>query len=317
MLDDKKKFKQYSSDKVWIKGSDCTNLQIDGGKYYGHSHAWPKLHSKNDDRPRMFQFSGMTGLEMRNTELLDSAAGHIHISNSVHVTIHSVNLSTEVQDNSDGITLVDTKHATVTDATVHNADDSLKLAGKCSDVLFSGCHLSGGHGLSLGGGSDILEVEDVKFYDIHLLGMSDGARLKITPETQGFAKNITWQKLRMTNVRTPIIVQTDYDAQHHSHSKSFKFGDLYYIDIKAGYDSKQFQGSGKFSAADPHETEAAGVFSCDDSAPCKKLHLTDITIDTNAQWICNQGKGSMTNVFPKVFQHNCVSAFFDSDFVAV
>jgi polygalacturonase len=307
MLDDRKKFKEYSDDKTWFRGEDCNNLEITGGKFHGNSHAWPKLGKKNDDRPEMFGFHKMQNFKMHDAKLLDSAAGHIHIVGSSDVNVHDLIFDTDTQDNSDGLCLDDVERANVVNVDIRNYDDCLKIVGKTSNVKFEHCSCHGGHGLSVGGGSKTLEAENIIWSDISLLGMENGARLKVTKDTKGFARDITWEKLRMVNVRTPMNIETDYGGGSSKHMKDFTFGDLYFSDIKATYDPKQDLGSGKDHAADPHGTAAAGYLMCDDNAQCKKLHLTDVSIETDVQWECDNAKAiTSKNVSPKVSQHNCL-----------
>lgn len=307
MLDDRKKFAEYSTDKAWFRGEDCNNLEIKGGKFHGNSHAWQKLGKKNDDRPEMFDLHKMQNFKMHGANLLDSAAGHIHIVGSSDVNVYDLTFDTDTQDNSDGLTLDDVERATVENVNIRNYDDCLKIAGKTSNVVFKHCSCHGGHGLSVGGGSKTLEAEHITWSDIHLLGMQNGARVKVTKDTKGFARDITWEKLRMVNVRTPMNIETDYGSPgSKKHMKDFTFGDLYFSDIKATYDPKQDLGSGKDHAGDPHGTEAAGYLMCDENAQCKKLHLTDVNIETDVQWECDHAKATIKNVSPKVSQHNCL-----------
>lgn len=302
----RKDFQKYSDEKAWFKGVNCNGLEISGGTFYGGSKNFPKL-SKNDDRPRMFSFYHMDNFEFHGADLLDSVAGHFHLTGGNSVNIHDLTLNTEVQDNSDGITLEDVTHGTVAHATITNHDDCLKITGKSSDVTYEHCSCTGGHGLTVGGGGTTLEVQRITFSDIDLHGMSLGARLKVPGDCEGFAKDIHWEKLNMTNVRSPMFVETTYASDKHKGSNKFEVGDLYYSHITAKYDSGEYTGSGKDHACDPDGNETPGTFNCDDSAPCKKLHLSDISVESDAKWFCEKAKGEMKNVFPSESLHNCLS----------
>lgn len=301
MLDDIKKWQKYSKDTIWFQGDSCTNLELKGGRFHGNSAYWNQHYTphKDDTRPTMFHFKDMTTFEMHGADLLDAPHEHIEIRSSDGVKLHDLKLEAVIDsENTDGIGLTSVTNGLVQSVSVQNGDDCLKVSGKSQGIRFEKSNCTGGHGLTLGGGADTLEVENVTYHDIHLLGMSNGARVKFTTKTEGFIRDVTWEKIRMTNVRTPMGIESTYHSKHPSSKPHFELGDLHYTNIKAKYDESQETGSGKAYSSNP------GSFSCDDSAPCKKLHLTDVTIQTDAEWFCQAAKGETKNVSPEV---DCLS----------
>jgi polygalacturonase len=314
LLDDPKQFDKYNGGEghpKWIDGSHCNGLVVEGGKFYGNSAAWPKPpKNKEDKRPGMFKFNDCNDFEFHGAEIYDTPHGNIAIGRSNNVYIHDVKVQSRTHDENSANTICiglgDVTNAVVANVDVQGGDDSLKIAGESSNVTFKDSKCKGGHGLSVGSDGAELKVKGVTFSNIDLLDMTIGARFKITAETEGFAKDITWEHIRMTNVKRPISIHTSYNADNKPYkTKKFEIGDLYYSDIKAKYDNHEDHKIG----GNPSDL---GMFACDSSAPCKKLHLTDITISgSDAEWSCNKAKGSVKNVSPKL---SCLS---ESDLVVV
>lgn len=286
----------------WWEVEDCTDLEFTGGKFNGNSDSWPKLSKKDDDRPGMFKFKDMTNFEFHGQELYDAPHQNFAVSYSNNVKIHDVKIQSRQESENSHNTLCmglgSIKNGDLWNVDAQCGDDCLKISGTSSDVTFRDSTCRGGHGLTAGGDSTSLELDRIKFQNIDVIDMSVGARFKISMETEGHAKDIRWENIRMINVRKPIEVETAYSPDLRHELKKFDIGDLYFDTITATYDPKKEHIYG----GDPTDL---GRFSCDDSAPCKKLHLTDITVDSDeAEWFCQKAGGKIKNVSPKL---DCLS----------
>lgn len=241
----------------------------------------------------------MKNLKMSYFSILTAPASHISVHNSDGVSINHIQMDVKevLTHNTEGITLGTVKNAHIAHVDMVNGDDCLKVHGVSSDILFEKCSCTYGHGLSIGGDESDNRVQNVKYHDIHMYGTSNAARLKITPAAKGFVKNITWEKIRAENVKSVMHINSAKEGGSKDDSNKFEIGDLYYTDIKATYPGGEV-GSG--SSSPPQ----VGWFTCDSKHACKKLHLKDITIESDefgGGWLCEGGnvKAEVKNVSPK------------------
>jgi polygalacturonase len=296
--DEYNKYDHDTKNRGWWEVEECADLEFTGGKFYGNSASWEKTSKKGDDRPGMFKFKDMTNFEFHGQELHDAPHQNFAVSYSDIVKIHDVKIqSRNVSENSHNTLCMGL--GSITNGDLWNVDaqcgdDCLKISGTSSDVTFRDSTCRGGHGLTAGGDSKSLQLDRIKFQNIDVIDMSVGVRFKISIETEGHAKDIRWENVRMTNVRMPIQVETAYSFR--KKVKNFEIGDLYFDTITAKYDPEiEHIYISELAPSD------LGRFSCDDSAPCNKLHLTDITIDSDeAEWFCQKADGKIKNVTPKI-----------------
>merc|ERR1712070_863982 len=94
----------------------------------------------------------------------------------------------------------------------------------------------GGHGLSIGGGSDELHIENIMFRDMDLSDMPFGTRIKFTSKTTGYLRNVTYQDLRMRHVKQPMYITTGYQSSFDTEllsprSARFSVEDVHYVNI--------------------------------------------------------------------------------------
>jgi len=242
---------------------------------------------QHNPRPYMMRFSDMTDFKAHNMTLLNSPHTHFKVATGKNVEIYNMNLKTEKNtENTDGIMLASVENGHVHNIHIQNGDDCLKANDGCKSVVFEHGSCSGSHGLSIGGGSESLAVQDITFRDFDLSDMSFGARIKFTHKTTGFVKGVTFDDLRMKDVARPLFIDTGYQSSKALLSSTetsprLTLGDITYSKITA-----------KGSIKSP------GEFHCEDAAPCKALHLKNVQIETSAKWIATKAGGDTASVTP-------------------
>jgi len=288
----------------WIHGSNSVNLTIQGGIFEGNGDWWGNLVKKTAHmmkRPRMMDFSGMKHFTVRDMTLRNAPTGHFSVSGSDWVEISNLRLDTPIPTmNTDGLGFNDCHHVWAHDLFVQNGDDSIQAGGGSSDILIERGTIIGGHGLNFGGATSRLEVQDVIWRDLNLSDMHRGTRIKITPKTTGFIKNITYENLNMTRVEYPMGIQTNYGPDStaeplHSSSSKYTFGDIKWINIHAVDGSHDGLGMGTGGGG---SIQNPGQFNCTKDAPCKDLHFSNVTIITDTPWVCKECDCSASKTVP-------------------
>lgn len=286
----------------WFTVDSCNKLTVKGGTWNGDYEFWRKnvKNSKQyNPRPYMMRFSTVTDLTAQSITLNDAPHAHFKVGgkNSKVIRLNDLTFNSQVgSENTDGILLSGVTDAKVFDSHITNGDDCLKVSGKTRDVTFQGGSCTGGHGLTIGGGSDSLDVDGATWRDIDLFGMSYGARLKWTTKTSGQVKNVVYDDIRMTNVNYPLYITTGYQSSG-ERSSTFQVGDVTFKGITAKEDSSTLEGSGG-------KIKNAGFFDCEEKSQCKNIHLDNVEVHTSKEWHCTDCGGDMANgVSPDASQY--------------
>jgi polygalacturonase len=306
-LKDAKKWEKDGTDYVpWIMGSSCSGLTIHGGVFEGHNSYWDFTKNPEQDNPRpyMFQFKNVTDFTAHDMQLQNSPHTHFKIATGKNVEIFNMHLETRMNtSNTDGIMLANVQNGHVhNNVSIQNGDDCLKANDDSKNVTFENGTCTGGHGLSIGGGGNSLDIQDITFRNFDLIDMSFGARIKFTKKTTGSISNVNYENLRMKHVKHPLYITTGYQSletaqfsttkstRRRQKSTRLKVGDINYINIIA-VDDKPVGGSGA-NVASP------GDFECDSTAPCYNLHLRNVTISTKTKWKGTSYGGDESSVKP-------------------
>lgn len=295
-LQDKDKWDKDGDEYIpWIQGKKCSKLTFKGSdtEFEGHHSYWDfaDVGKQYNNRPYMMQFKDMDGFTIHGCKLLNSPHTHLKIADSSDVEVYDMHLETTLDSqNTDGIMLASVKKGHVHDVFVQNGDDCMKANDDCQDVTYERGTCVGGHGLSIGGGSKELHIKNIMFRDMDLSDMSYGARIKFTKKTKGYLRNVTYQDLRMRHVKEPMYITTGYESLSDtdlssSHSTRFSVEDVYYVNIDAVDSlSSLHQDSLTASQGGGGNIKNPGKFECDSTAPCKNLHLRNVTIHSSTKW---------------------------------
>jgi galacturan 1,4-alpha-galacturonidase len=295
-LQDAEKWGKDGDDYIpWIQGSSCTGLTIRGGVFEGHNSYWDFTKNPKQDNPRpfMMQFTDMNNFKAHDMKLQNAPHTHFKVGGGETVEIFNMHLQTKMNTaNTDGIMLANVNNGHVHNVSIQNGDDCMKANDNSKNIVFENGTCIGGHGLSIGGGSSSLDIQNVTFRDIDLIDMSYGARIKFTKKTTGSLSGVTYEKLRMKHVKRPLYITTGYESMEATLSSTtmsmrFNVGDINYIGITAE-DGEGMGGSGS-------NIVSPGDFECDSTAPCTNIHLRNVDISTKAKWTGSEFGGDASS----------------------
>ncbi len=204
-----------SSVSNFISGSNLTNFEITGtGIIDGNGSAWWTAYNANNNigRPRLINITGSNLLLVQNIKLQNSPMFHLAISTTNNVTIDSITINTSnTSPNTDGMDLGG-NHYLVENCNVSTGDDNVVMkpgSTATSDVTVTGCTFGFGHGMSIGGQTN-LGLNGLTITNDTFDGTTSGIRMKASRIAGGLVTNVTVSNITMTNVQYPININSYY-----------------------------------------------------------------------------------------------------------
>ncbi|HVU35562.1 MAG TPA: glycosyl hydrolase family 28 protein [Opitutaceae bacterium] len=192
-----------------------TNVEISGGGTIdGDGSAWWTAYNAGQisSRPRLVQINHVDTMLVTGVTLENAPMFHLAFSATNDVTIDGVTISSPANSpNTDGIDPAG-QHYLIKNCTISVGDDNIAIkpgSVLCGDLTVTGCAFGTGHGLSIGGqtnvGLDGLTVDHCTFN-----GTTSGLRLKADATQGGPVQNLTYSNLTMTNVPYPFVFYSYY-----------------------------------------------------------------------------------------------------------
>ncbi|KAJ3701225.1 hypothetical protein LUZ61_004930 [Rhynchospora tenuis] len=117
--------------------------------------------------------------------------------------------------NTDGIVMQDCQNVQITGCIIGTGDDCIAVLTNTSNVNISRIRCGPGHGISIGSlGKDNTNaaVERIHIHDSTIYNALTGARIKTWQGGSGYARNITFERISMANVTTPIVIDQTYNT---------------------------------------------------------------------------------------------------------
>lgn len=195
--------------------SGSTHVAITGsGRIDGDGTAWWLAYRNGTvgSRPRLIQVNRADIVLVSGVTLANAAQFHLAFNATNNVTIDGVTItSPETAPNSDGIDPAG-QHYLIKNCAISVGDDNIAIkpgSTFCSDITIVDCAFGTGHGLSIGGqtnvGLDGLVVDRCTFENT-----TSGLRLKADATQGGLVQNLSYSNITMTNVRYPIVFYSYY-----------------------------------------------------------------------------------------------------------
>lgn len=199
-----------------ITSTNSTHIVITGGGTIdGDGSGWWAAYNAGtiSNRPRLIYVNHSDTALFSNITLSNSPSFALAFSASNNVTIDGVNITAPSDaPNTDAIDPAGS-HYLIQNCSLVVGDDNIAIkAGSvlCTDIVVRNCYFGTGHGLSIGGqtnvGLDGLTVTDCVFE-----GTTSGLRMKADATQGGLVQNVTYRNIRMTNVKFPIVFYSYYN----------------------------------------------------------------------------------------------------------
>lgn len=201
-----------------------------GGTLNGNGQVWYDLYAKDIYvlRPILVGVVGLHGGTFNDLNLRYSPQYYHWVANSTNVRFSNINVSgfsksNNTAKNTDGWDIYRSSHITIENSTVNNGDDCVSFKPNSTQMLVQNMHCNGSHGISVGSlgqyPTEIDIVEDVLVRNISMYNATDGARIKVWPNSpsaqsgdlqggggSGIVKNITYRDMYVENVDYAIEI---------------------------------------------------------------------------------------------------------------
>ncbi|XP_039688570.1 probable polygalacturonase At3g15720 [Medicago truncatula] len=201
----------------WIVFYYIHGIIIDGGgQIDGQGSTWWKTNCSvtNCPRPTALHIDNCSNLQLNGTHHLNSARNHISIDYSDHVNIFKINITAPQESpNTDGIDIGHSSYVLIQDSTIATGDDCIAMNNGTSNINITGVTCGPGHGISVGslGENGAYEiVEQVYVKNCTFIRTENGMRIKTWPGGSGYARNISFEQIILTETKNPIIIDQNY-----------------------------------------------------------------------------------------------------------
>ncbi|CAM0952284.1 unnamed protein product [Alopecurus aequalis] len=292
----------------WIIFNNVDRLTVTGGGTIdGNGESWWKNSCRVDknlkctDAPMALLLSKCNHLKVENINLLNSQQIHMSVEDCKDVLLKRITITApEDSPENDGIHIARTKDIRVMDCNMKTGDDCLSIETGTENLFASRITCGPGHGISvgsLGDNNSEARVSNVTVYKAHLSGTMFGVRIKSWQGGKGYAKDITFEDITMTNVKNPIIVDQNYCTMADplkpkpcdKQTSAVEFSNIQFKNIRG-----------------TSATKEAIKLDCSDAIPCHDILLQDVKLifkgkkSAATTSICNNVKlKNAVNVDPK------------------
>ncbi|KAJ8431823.1 hypothetical protein Cgig2_027568 [Carnegiea gigantea] len=301
------------------------NLVLDGqGELDGRGSIWwgnvsAVAHDLHAIEINALSLYRCNGLQLKGLTHKDSPRAHIRISSCDNSIISNLNINApEDSPNTDGIDISSLTQLQIHDSVIATGDDCIAIGSPASWISITGITCGPGHGISvgsLGRGGEKAQVEEIDVRNCTFKNSQNGARIKtwqvqyfITPfktplqknkekDTSlgghGYARNITFDDIRLIDVENPIII------------------DQYYCDGRKGGSECEIQPTAVAISDVTYNgfqgtsaTSAAITLNCSQAQHCTNIVLQNIEITSSGggplKSVCENVEGSQKSVAPSV-----------------
>lgn len=283
----------WPQNKTFFYFENCNHFTITGagiGAIDGRGQNWWEIRKKDSsiEAPYLLTIAKSSNVYVHDISLLNSPMFHLVPQYSTNVLIERVNVSAPADSpNTDGIDPVGCQNVTIQYCSLSGGDDNVAIKAGSRDVLIRYNAFGSGHGCSIGSINDT-GVQNVFVHDCSFVGTDNGARIKTWQGGSGIIANVTYQKLTMTQVGTPILITMYYCPQGgcKNSTKGVIIKDIVFDSIVAS-----------------QTTGVAGQFLCSDAVPCMDIALSNISVTAHQgekknAFYCWSAYGTATNVEP-------------------
>ncbi|XLT03758.1 hypothetical protein HN51_042507 [Arachis hypogaea] len=199
---------------TWLGFNSVDGLIISGkGTIDGRGSIWWQQPCLGNPAPAItlnrcnrFQWKGLTSL--------NPARSHITLTSCNGGTLSNLRLiAPGTSPNTDGIDISGSTNIKVLNSYIATGDDCVAISAGSSHIKIFAITCGPGHGISIGslgtrGETDI--VEDVHVYNCTLTETMTGVRIKTWQGGAGYARNITFEKIKFVRANSPIIIDQFY-----------------------------------------------------------------------------------------------------------
>ena len=216
----------------FITASHLTNFEITGtGAIDGQGSAWWTAFNANNSisRPRLLNITNCNIVSFQGITLQNAPTFNLAFGSTNNVNINGITINNPASSpNTDGIDAAGSNYL-IQNCNISTGDDD--IVAKPGSVLNTNITITNntigaGHGISIGGQTNA-GLNNMTVSNITFNGTSNGIRMKAGTGEGGVVKNVSYSNITMTNVATPIIINSWYNGGDHYGPSEVSGGSLH------------------------------------------------------------------------------------------
>ncbi|URD81463.1 Glycosyl hydrolases family 28, partial [Musa troglodytarum] len=255
---------------LWIQFKSVDGLRLTGsgsGRFDGRGSNWWRQSCKLDPR-KAVKFVQCNDLAVSNLRFINSPQTHILIIDSSRVYVTNLNITApRTSPNTDGIHIHASRHVYIQDTIIGTGDDCISIGDRTSDIVVTRITCGPGHGISVGslgrGGSNV-SVERIQVSYVNFFNTTNGARIKTWQGATGYAKSMSFERIRFNNVQNPIIIDQNYGAKANNYT--IQQNAVHISNVRYAY------------CAGTARTHIAINLNCSQTVPCTDIQFDNVNI---------------------------------------
>ncbi|KAJ7977825.1 Polygalacturonase [Quillaja saponaria] len=251
----------------WLVFKQMKAMSIQGsGLIDGRGKKWWDLPCKPH---KALRFSDSSNLLLRGLRFQNSPKVHVIFSECENVRVEYITIKAPGDSpNTDGVHLSKSNNVKIYNSIIGTGDDCVSIVSGCHSVDIKNVTCGPSHGMSIGSlgkGNSKACVKNITVRDSLIAQSSNGVRIKTWQGGLGTVSRVTFQNIRMDNVRNPIIVD-QYYCEHSRNcpnkTSAVFVSDILYTGIRGTYDTR----------SPPVHV------ACSDSLPCSNLTMSAVEL---------------------------------------
>nr|DAD43359.1 TPA_asm: hypothetical protein HUJ06_001589 [Nelumbo nucifera] len=266
-------YREFSNISNWLAFQNVNGVSIYGGTLDGQGSSLWYCKSTGNSCPtgaRSLVFRDSRNILINGVTSISSQKFHFVLDNAQNVTMQGVVISAPGNSpNTDGIHVEKSTNVRIVNSGIRTGDDCISVGPGTRNLWIENIACGPGHGISIGSlGWSLNEsgVKNVTVKNVTMTGTTNGLRIKSWARpSNGFARGIVFENVRMENVRNPIIIDQNYCSSSAT-SCPHKASSITVSQVT-------YRGIRGTSA-----TPTAVKINCSVAKPCTGIRLEDITL---------------------------------------
>ncbi|KAJ9187208.1 hypothetical protein P3X46_002693 [Hevea brasiliensis] len=277
----------------WLHFENVNGVTVSGGVLDGQGTGLWSCKDSGKNCPSgatSLRFSGSRNIAITGLTSLNSQMFNIDINGCHNAKLQGITVSCSGNSpNTDGIHVQESSDVTILNSRIGTGDDCVSIGRGTTNLWIENIICGPGHGISVGSlGKDLREagVLNVTVKSARITGTQNGLRIKSWGRpSSGYARNILFQHVVMTNVNNPIVIDQNYCPHNKNcpgQASGVKISDVTYQDIHG-----------------TSATEVAVKFDCSNKYPCTGIRMEDVKLtykNQPADASCNNADGKASGV---------------------
>ncbi|KAJ3701223.1 hypothetical protein LUZ61_004928 [Rhynchospora tenuis] len=235
-------------------------------------------------KPFLLAFDTCKNLFVGDIRLINSPSKHLTFNKCTNVSVDWIRITAPGDSpNTDGIVMQGTQHIQITRSIIGTGDDCIAILTGSNDIKINRCTCGPSHGISigsLGGGYTEANVERIHVSNCLIFNSMTGVRIKTWQGGYGYARDITFEAIKVAHVDTPIVIDQSYMSQRTLQQKAVAISNIRFMKI---YGTST-------------QTEAVKI-ECSPTSPCTGVTFSNIALykegqDRKVSAICENAYGT-------------------------